>query len=105
MAPVLVAPLLMAAALLAACSPGAEYPAVLDRPEPRADAPMSPDQLKEVTNSLISDRDHLSAEAKPAAEPVAPVAQPTKQAGAPVRKRRKPAPTDSTQAAGAAPNP
>lgn len=88
---------------LAACAPGAEYPAVLDRPEPRADAPMSPDQLKEVTNSLISDRDHLSAEAKPPA--AAPPGKPTAQASAPARKRNQPATTGSTQAAGAAPNP
>jgi hypothetical protein len=61
-----------AAALLAACSPDAEFPSVLDNPQPRADKPMTPDQVKEVTNSLISDRDHLSADAQPAPEPIAP---------------------------------
>jgi hypothetical protein len=88
---------------LAACAPGAEYPAVLDRPEPRADAPMSPDQLKEVTNSLISDRDHLSAEAKPQAD--TPAAKPTVQASSPARKHSRAATTGSAPAAGTSPQP
>jgi hypothetical protein len=87
-----------AAVLLAACSPGAEFPSVLDNPQPRADKPMTPDQVKEVTNSLISDRDHLSAEAQPT---------PTAQPGAPAGQRAAAAPdaTDSTQTAGAATRP
>jgi hypothetical protein len=50
-----------AAALIAACSPGADYPAVLDRPAPRAEQTMNPDQVKQATDALISDRDKLSA--------------------------------------------
>jgi hypothetical protein len=86
-----------AAVLLAACSPGAEFPSVLDSPQPRADKPMSPDQVKEVTNSLISDRDHLSAEAQP----------PAAQASAPAGRRAAPPPdaTGSTQSAGVAARP
>jgi hypothetical protein len=85
-----------AAVLLAACSPGAEFPSVLDSPQPRADKPMSPDQVKEVTNSLISDRDHLSAGAQPAAQVSAPAGR---RAAAP------PDATGSTQSAGVAARP
>ncbi len=38
--------------LLAGCSPGADYPGILDKPMPRADTPMSPDQVKQATSSL-----------------------------------------------------
>jgi hypothetical protein len=51
----------LVAALVAACSPGADYPAILDRPAPRADQPMNPDQVKQATDALISDRNRLSA--------------------------------------------
>ena len=50
-----------AAALLAGCSPGADYPTVLDRPTPRSET-LTPDQIKQATDALIADRDHLSAE-------------------------------------------
>lgn len=49
------------AALVAACSPGADYPVILDRPAPRADQTMNPDQVKQATDALISDRSRLSA--------------------------------------------
>ena len=39
-------------------------------PAPRADTPLTPDQVKQATDDLISERDHLSTEAQ------APVAQP-----------------------------
>jgi hypothetical protein len=75
------------AVLAASCSPGADYPTILDRPAPRADQPMSPDQVKQATSSLISDRDRLSAEAQAAQAGTAPAA------------------TGSTRPAGAAPKP
>jgi hypothetical protein len=50
------------AVLLAACSPGADYPGVLDKPTPRAGDPMTPEQIKQATDALISDRDRLNAE-------------------------------------------
>lgn len=56
------------AVLVAACSPGADYPVILDRPAPRADQPMNPDQVKQATDALISDRNRLSA-ANPQASP------------------------------------
>jgi len=60
----LVAAALGAAAvvLLAACSPGADYPTVLDRPVPRGET-LTPQQVKQATDALIADRDHLNAEA------------------------------------------
>jgi hypothetical protein len=76
------------AALVAACSPGADYPVILDRPAPRADQPMNPDQVKQATDALISDRNRLSA-----ANP-----QASQQTGAP-------ATTGSTPPAGSAAKP
>src|SRR5580658_5758997 len=52
------------AALVAACSPGADYPSILDKPAPRAEQPMSPDQVKQATDALISDRTRLSTDAQ-----------------------------------------
>jgi hypothetical protein len=78
------------AALVAACSPGADYPSILDKPAPRADQPMNPDQVKQATDALISDRSRLSAGAQPAQAP--------QQASAP-------AATGSTRPAGSAPKP
>jgi hypothetical protein len=81
------------AVLAASCSPGADYPTILDRPAPRADQPMSPDQVKQATSSLISDRDRLSAEAQAA------------QAGATPAAPAAPAATGSVRPAGAAAKP
>jgi len=72
--------------LLAACSPGADYPSVLEKPTARGDTPMTPDQVKQATDALITDRTRLSAEAQAA------------QAGAP-------ATTGTTPSAGATAKP
>jgi hypothetical protein len=79
------------AVLAAACSPGADYPAVLDKPEPRADQPMSPDQVRQATDALISDRNRLSSGAQASQ-------QANQQASAPTA-------TGSPQPAGSAPKP
>jgi hypothetical protein len=55
------------AVLLGACSVGAEYPTVLATPTPRAEEPMSPDEVKQATDALISDRTRLSADTQAAA--------------------------------------
>ena len=52
------------AVLVAACSPGADYPSILDKPAPRADQTMNPDQVKQATDALISDRNRLSSGAQ-----------------------------------------
>ena len=67
-----VAAMLGAAACLAvsACSPGAGadyptlFPAVHDMPPPRADTTLSPVQVQQATEDLITERNHLSAEAQ-----------------------------------------
>jgi hypothetical protein len=62
------------------------FPAIHDMPAPRADAPLTPDQVKQATDDLISQRDHLSTEAQanaqanPATGTAAPAA--TQTAGA-----------------------
>jgi hypothetical protein len=78
------------ATLLAACSPGADYPVILDKPAPRADQTMNPDQVKQATDALISDRTRLSAGAQPAQAP---------------QQVSAPATTGSTPPAGFAPKP
>jgi hypothetical protein len=55
------------AVLLGACSVGGEYPTVLAPPAPRAEEPMSADQVKQATDALISDRTRLSADTQAAA--------------------------------------
>ena len=78
------------------------YPAVHDMPAPRTDATLTPDQVKQATDDLESQRDRLNTEATGKVTPVniapgnaAPAsqqqkavaqpatAQPTTQAGAP----------------------
>jgi hypothetical protein len=81
------------AALLAACSPGADYPSILDKPAPRADQTMNPDQVKQATDALISDRTRLSTDAQAGQQ----------QAGQ--QQASAPAATGSTRPAGSAPKP
>jgi hypothetical protein len=76
----------VAAGLVGACSPGAEYPAVLDKPPPHADQTLSPDEVKQATDALISDRNQLSTQAQAA-------------------QQSAPATTGSTPVAGAAAKP
>jgi len=52
---------LFAALLLSACSTDSGFPAVHDMPAPRAETTLTPDQVKDAMDSLISQRDHLSA--------------------------------------------
>ena len=72
------------------------FPAIHDIPAPRADATMTPDQVKQATDDLISQRDHLQGVPPPAA---------TAASLAPQKTALKPAPapltTGSTQTAGA----
>jgi hypothetical protein len=82
------------AALLAACSPGADYPSILDKPAPRADQTMNPDQVRQATDALISDRNRLSNDT-----------QASQQAGQAPQQASAPAATGSTRPAGSAPKP
>jgi hypothetical protein len=54
------------AVLASGCSPEIAFPAIHDMPPPRADTPLSPDQVKQATDGLISDRNHLSTETQAA---------------------------------------
>ncbi len=45
-------------------------------PAPRADTPLTPDQVKQLTDNLICEREHLTTEAQ------APVPPPAEAAGA-----------------------
>jgi hypothetical protein len=55
------------AVLASGCSPEVAFPAIHDMPPPRADTPLTPDQVKQATDGLISDRNHLSTETQAAA--------------------------------------
>jgi hypothetical protein len=58
----------IACLVLAACSPGADYPSLFpsvhDIPPPRTDSPLDTNQVQQATEDLISARDRLSAEAQ-----------------------------------------
>ena len=41
-----------------------DFPAILESPAPRSDTPLSPDQVKQTTENLLSERDRLCAEAR-----------------------------------------
>jgi hypothetical protein len=91
-----------AAALVSACSPGADYPAVLVPPPPRPDTTMDADQVKQATDALISQRDRLTTDAQNNAQPApAPAASPpatTASVPAAAKKQSKP-PAGATQSA------
>ena len=68
----LAAAAVIATVALAGCSPGMDYPslfpAVHDMPPPRTDTTMDADQIQQATETLISERNRLSAEAQAAAQ-------------------------------------
>lgn len=53
---------ILASLLLAGCT-SQVFPAILDDPPPRYDTTMNPEQVKQATADLISERDHLCTEA------------------------------------------
>lgn len=55
--------------LVSGCSSDMGFPAIHDMPAPRAEAPLTPDQVKQATDALISERDHLSTEAQSNGQP------------------------------------
>jgi hypothetical protein len=93
-----------AALFLSGCSE-LGFPSVHDMPAPRADTTLTPDQVRQETNDLINDRDHLSTEAQ-AASPSTPAnGQQQKTAPQPAVLRQPAAAqapaADPTQTAGA----
>jgi len=57
--------------LLAGCSELGS-PSVHDMPAPRADTPLTPDQVRLVTDGLVSERDRLQSSAAAASSAAAP---------------------------------
>src|SRR6202167_1830423 len=84
---------------LAGCAVEAGFPAVHDMPAPRADTTMTPEQIKEATDSLISQREHLSTEAQ-GAQPVQTAATPAPPANV-VQQKSAATPAKATAAASA----
>jgi hypothetical protein len=79
------------AVLASGCSPEVAFPAIHDMPPPRVDSPLSPDQVKQTTDGLISDRNHLSTEMQAAAAATAAAnpPPPATAAAAPPSKQKK----------------
>jgi len=48
------------------------FPAVHDMPSARSDTTLTPDQVKQATDDLITQREHLSTEVQTAAQPPLP---------------------------------
>ena len=76
-----------ATAMVGGCSQVTEYqsafPAVMAPPAPRAEQPMSADELKQATDALISDRTKLTADVQGAQQASAPATTgTTRSAGA-----------------------
>jgi type IV pilus biogenesis protein CpaD/CtpE len=95
--------------LVAGCSTDTIFPAVHDIPAPRPDAPLTAEEVKQATDSLITERDHLSTEMQTAARP-APAAKtaanaktgtPKKPPAVPRATAVGPAAADGTLTAGA----
>ena len=52
-----------AAILLSGCASDNAFPAVHDMPAARSEAKLTPDQVKQATDDLISDRDRIESKA------------------------------------------
>ena len=52
-----------AATLLSGCTSDSAFPAVRDMPAARSETKLTPDQVKQATDDLISDRDRIEAKA------------------------------------------
>jgi hypothetical protein len=55
--------------LVSGCSDVGFFPPVHDLPAPRADTPLTPDQVKQATDALASERDHLNTGAQANGQP------------------------------------
>ena len=73
-------------ALLAACtssSSSGTFPSLFAEPPPRGDTPLTPDEVKQATDTLLTDRAHLCAEAIANTQPGAPPPDCGTQTGTP----------------------
>jgi hypothetical protein len=62
---------------LSGCS-DINYPAIHDMPAARAETPLTPDQVKQATDNLICEREHLTSGTQPSAQPGAAANPPGK---------------------------
>ena len=74
-----------AAVLLSGCSSDSAFPAVHDMPAARTEMKLTPDQVKQATDDLISDRDRTEAKAG-SAQPVAATNAPATTGSIPQKK-------------------
>jgi hypothetical protein len=59
-------------ALVAAGCTETIFPAVHDMPPPRPELPLTAEEVKQATDNLVTQREHLSTEVQTAAQPVPP---------------------------------
>jgi hypothetical protein len=78
---------------------GAEFPAVHDRPAPRAEGLLDEAGRKKLKDDLTASRDRTTRLGQASEQPA------KKKVAEPAAKRKKSEPTASVSAAGAAPNP
>jgi len=71
-----------AALLLSACSSDNAFPAVHDMPAARTEMKLTPDEIKQATDDLISQRDKTEANAQANAQPVTTGSIPQKKSAA-----------------------
>ncbi len=65
------------AVLVSGCSSDTGFPAVHDMPAARTETTLTPDQIKQATDNLISERDRIEAQAQGTGQPVAATNVPT----------------------------
>ena len=75
----------VAAVLLSGCSSDGVFPAVHDMPAARTEMKLTPDEVKQATDDLISDRDRTEAKAG-SAQPVAATNAPATAGSIPQKK-------------------
>jgi hypothetical protein len=81
------------------------YPAVHDMPSARSDTPLTPDQVKQATDDLVSEREHLSTEVQANNPPTTGSVPPGTTASASQKKTAKQQQPQQPQAASAQPVP
>jgi hypothetical protein len=91
--------------LVSGCSETSFFPAVHDMPAPRADTPLTPDQVKQATDALTSERDHLNTQIQPNGQPGPAPSAAAVQQKPPSSAQPAAAQAGATQTAGADPKP
>ena len=91
--------------LVSGCSETSFFPAVHDMPAPRVDTPLTPDQVKQATDALTSERDHLNTQIQPNGQPGPAPSAAAAQQKPPPSAQPASAAAGATQSAGADPKP